>query len=75
MAGRVRGGSDLRELIEWAKKRGFSCEITKGTHLVFIRDNTRSIYASYTPSCYYARKNTKGDLMRAIRESEQRQTS
>jgi hypothetical protein len=68
----VRNGAELRELILWAKARGFTCNTTGGTHLVFRRPNTRAVYASLTPSCPHARKNTRRDLKRALAEAEQR---
>lgn len=70
MTAPVRGGSELRELLEWAKSLGFTCDITGSTHLVFRRPNTRAVFASYTPSCPYARRNTRRDLKRALREAE-----
>jgi hypothetical protein len=68
------GGPELRALLDWAKELGFTCDITGGTHLVFRRPHTRPVYASYTPSCPFARKRTKGDLRRALRDAEQQQT-
>jgi predicted RNA binding protein YcfA (HicA-like mRNA interferase family) len=70
MTGPVRKGSDLRELIEWAKALGFSCDLTGGDHLVFRHPNTRQVFASFTPSCKYARKKTRRDILRALAEAE-----
>ena len=68
----VRKGTDLRQLLLWAKERGFNCEISGGSHLVFRRPNTMPVFASQTPSCIFARRKTKQDLKHAIAESEQR---
>lgn len=73
MATPKRQGSEFRALVQWAAKLGFTCDLTNGKHLVFRRPNTRPVYASYSPSCYFARENTKGDLRRALREAEARQ--
>jgi hypothetical protein len=64
-----RGGSELRELLDWAKSLGFTCNVG-GKHLVFSRPFTRKVFASYTPSCRYARQNTRRDLLKAIAEAE-----
>jgi predicted RNA binding protein YcfA (HicA-like mRNA interferase family) len=72
MTAPVRKGSDLRELIEWAKSLGFICDTTGGHHLVFRRPNTRQVFASFTPSCIHARKKTRHDILRALAEAEQK---
>lgn len=70
-----RHGSDLRKLIEFAKGLGFTCETTGSTQLSFRRPHTRSVWASMTPSCWHARKNTRHDLIRAVREAEKQAES
>jgi hypothetical protein len=65
-----RGGSELRKLIEFAKELGFTCEITGSTHLVFRRPHTRAVWAAYTPSNCNARKFTRHDLTKAVREAD-----
>jgi len=65
-----RKGSEMRKLIEFAKELGFTCEITGSTQLVFYRPHTRAVWASYSPSCRHARKNTRHDLLKAVREAE-----
>lgn len=70
-----RGGSDLRKLIAFAKELGFTCEVTGSTQLIFRRPRTRAVWASYTPSCRHARKNTRRDLIKAVAEAEAKQTS
>lgn len=69
----VRNGNELRELLAWAKERGFTCDISGGSHLVFRRPHTMPVFASYTPSCMFARQKTRRDLKHALIESEQRQ--
>lgn len=68
-----RKGSDMRELIEYAKSLGFTCETSGGGHLCFRRPNTMPVYASQSPSCIHARKKTRGDLRHALNESAERQ--
>jgi hypothetical protein len=63
----------MRELIEYAKSLGFSCEMSGGGHLCFRRPNTMPVFASQSPSCKHARKKTRGDLKHALIEAEQRQ--
>lgn len=72
MSAPVRNGSELRQLLEWAKALGFTCDHTGHCHLVFRRPNTRQVYASGSPSCKHARKNTRRDLLRAVAEAEQK---
>lgn len=72
MSAPPRQGTDFRELVEWAKSQGFTCDTTGGDHLIFRRPNTRPIYASRTPSCSFARKKTRRDLQRAMAEADQR---
>ena len=69
MTAPTRNGSELRVLIAWAKRLGFSCDVG-GKHLIFRRPNTRHVYASYTPSCPHARKRTRQDILRALAEAE-----
>lgn len=71
MSSPQRGGSELRKLIEFAKELGFTCEVTASTHLAFRRPHTRVVWASYTPSCGHARKRTRRDLIKAVRESDE----
>lgn len=66
-----RGGSELRELLDWAKSLGFTCNVG-GKHLVFTRPYTRKVFASYTPSCKHARKNTRRDLLKALAEAKKK---
>ena len=76
MSAPIRCGSELRKLIEFAKELGFTCEITGSNQLSFRRPRTRAVWASCTPSCHHARKNTRHDLLRAVREAdEQTETS
>lgn len=74
MGAPVRNGAELRKLLEWAKERGFTCEVSGSTHLIFRRPNTKSVYASYSPSCKFARLKTRRDLNRALIEAEQKST-
>lgn len=69
MSAPQRGGSELRELLDWAKSLGFTCNVG-GKHLIFTRPFTRKVFASYTPSCPYARRNTRRDLLKAIAEAD-----
>lgn len=66
-----RNGSELRKLIEFAKDLGFTCHVTGSTQLTFRRPHTRAVWASYTPSCRHARKNTRHDLIKAVREADE----
>jgi len=68
----ARKGSELRDLIEYAKSLGFTCETTGGGHLCFRRPHTMPVYASQSPSCCYARRKTRGDLKHALIEAAQR---
>lgn len=68
----ARKGSELRELIEYAKSLGFTCETTGGGHLCFRRPHTMPVFASQTPSCCYARRKTRGDLKHALIEADNR---
>jgi hypothetical protein len=70
-APRTGGGSELRKLIEFAKELGFTCETTGSTQLAFHRPHTRAVWASYSPSCRHARKNTRRDLIKAVREADE----
>lgn len=67
-----KGGSDFRELQKWAREHGFVCTYRKNAHLVFRRPDTHSVYTSQSPSCRFALRKIKQDLLRAIRESEER---
>ena len=67
-----RNGSELRKLLLFAKALGFECEVNGSTQLTFRRPNTRPVWASYTPSCRHARKNTRHDLLKAVREADER---
>lgn len=69
MSAPQRGGSELRELLEFAKSLGFTCNVGS-KHLVFTRPFTRKVFASYTPSCLYARRHTRRDLLKAFAEAE-----
>lgn len=69
MSAPQRGGSELRELLEWAKSLGFTCNVG-GKHLIFSRPFTRKVFASYTPSCPHARRNTRRDILKALAEAE-----
>jgi len=71
MSAPQRGGSELRKLIDFAKELGFTCEVTGSTQLAFRRPGTRAVWASYTPSCRHARKNTRRDLIKAVREADE----
>lgn len=71
MSAPQRCGSELRKLIEFAKELGFTCEITGSNQLSFRRPHTRAVWASCTPSCHHARKNTRHDLLRAVREADE----
>jgi hypothetical protein len=72
MATPVRNGSELRDLVLWAQEQGFTCDVTNAAHLVFRRPGTPSVYASYTPSCKFARRHTRRDLLRALKVAAQR---
>lgn len=61
-----RRGSELRELIAYAKELGFTCEQTNSNHLVFRRPGTMPVWASLSPSCRCARLNTRRDLKHAV---------
>lgn len=73
MAPPVRNGSELRDLVLWAQELGFTCDVTNRAHLVFRRPGTPAVYASYTPSDMHARKQTRRDLIRALRMADQYQ--
>ena len=67
-----RGGSELRKLLLFAKSLGFECVTTGSTQLAFHRPHTRTVWAAYTPSCKHARKNARHDLIKAVREADER---
>lgn len=71
----VRQGTELRNLLAWAKERGFECERTGADHLVFRRPETMPVFASFTPSCKFARQKTMRDLKHALIDSEQRRAN
>jgi hypothetical protein len=71
---RIQGDHEFRDLVEWAKTLGFTCERKKKSgHYVFRRPNTMPVFAASTASCARARLNNRRDLKHAIAESEQRQ--
>jgi predicted RNA binding protein YcfA (HicA-like mRNA interferase family) len=69
----VRAGTELRDLVEWAKELGFECERTRGSHIRFRRPNTPLVSSSMTPSDHRAYMNTRAKLKRALREAEDKQ--
>lgn len=65
----VRGGAELRDLIQYAKELGFSCETTNGTGLKFRRPDTRLVFAGYLS---HSRDGTRKKLMKAVQEAEKK---
>ncbi|MNG33278.1 hypothetical protein D3C84_1194920 [compost metagenome] len=70
MSGGQRMGSELRQLVQWAKSQGFTCEQANSGHLVFRRPGTQSVHAAVSPSCKFARMKTRADLKKAIKAAE-----
>lgn len=71
MSAPQRCGPELRQLVKFAKELGFTCEVTGSNRLTFRRPHTRAVWASCTPGCHHARKNTRCDLLRAVREADE----
>lgn len=67
----VRSGTELRDLVEWAKALGFEVERTRGSHIRFRRPNTPLVSSSMTPSDHRAYMNTRSKLKRALKQAEE----
>jgi hypothetical protein len=57
-----------KDIIRWANERGWSVELTNGSHLKFIKPGKPIIFGSSTPGDWRAIKNVKAKMERADRQ-------
>ena len=58
---------DTRELMKWAKARGWVVDLTQGGHLRFERPGCRTVFGSKTPGDWRAIHKIKSKLKAAER--------
>lgn len=67
----AHGREQLRKLIDYALREGWSVRRTPKGHLKFTRPGHASIYTGTTASDYRSCLNARAELRRAMRQAQQ----
>ena len=60
-----------RELKDFAESLGYTAELSNGGHLKFTHPKVpKPVFASSSPSCQFARKRARGQLLKFLRLAE-----